>query len=185
MIVFPAQPLAYAPDAEAGVFNPKLPARGVPVSNLVKRLLNRPVLNDANELLGFMSIEEGGQLLVGRWVGHCTPDTVVTGMRAAIELLTVNPCRAILSDGSCATGDWSDLVPWMQYDMLPRLIATGVRYVANVRSSDPAGRLAHQQYAQHAAQYLTIRLFDQLEPARIWLREMLAGALAPPRLGAA
>ncbi len=114
-------------------------------------------------------------MLVGRWVGHCTPEAVAKGMHIALDLLALHPCRAILSDGSGATGDWSDLVPWMQYDMLPRLVELGVQLVANVRSPDPAGRLAHQEYARFAAQYLQIRLFDDPQSAREWLRQELVG----------
>jgi hypothetical protein len=138
------------------------------------RLLYRPFVSGTGELLGLMHIEESESLLVGQWVTYCTPEVVVMGMRLALEMLIAHPCRAILSDGSAATGDWSDLVPWMQYDMLPRLVSSGVRYIANVRSLDPAGRLAHQAYASYAAQYLTIRLFDDPQTARVWLRQQLA-----------
>ena len=148
-------------------------------SGVVARLLNQPILNHDGALLGFITIEESSELLVGRWLGHCTPETVVTGMSLALRLLSHYPCRAVLSDGSGATGDWSDLVPWMQYDMLPRLVEAGVQFIANVRSPDPAGRLAHQEYARHAAQHLTIRLFDEPQSAREWLRQELLASPAP------
>ncbi len=137
--------------------------------------LNRPVVSAAGHLIGFLSIEEN-DILLGRWVGYCTPETVVTGMETALQLLTAHPCRGIISDGSMAMGDWSELVAWMQYDMLPRVVSSGVRYIANVRSPDPASRLAHQAYARVAAQIVTIRLFDDPRLARQWLREMLAAS---------
>lgn len=186
METFSVSPLAYAPDIIGGNLRgvgSRLPTAGILLPGAAARLLNRPILNDAGVLLGLMTIEENRQLLVGRWVGHCTPDAVVTGMRTALDMLTLYPCRAVLSDGSGATGDWSDLVPWMQYDMLPRLVEAGVRFIANVRSPDPAGRLAHQDYARFASQYLRIRLFDEPRSAHDWLRQELSGAqsAAPAR----
>jgi hypothetical protein len=145
-------------------------------SGAARRLLNRPILSENGDLIGLMNMEENGQLLVGRWLCHCTPEAVVAGMKTALELLALHPCRAVLSDGSAASGDWSDLVPWMQYDLLPRALAAGVRLIANVRSPDPASRLAHQDYARHAAQYVQIKLFDDAGLARRWLREQLAAS---------
>ncbi len=170
------QPFRIAPDLTARTLGPSASRIDVAPTSAANRLLNRPIVGDRGELIGLMNIEEHGQLLVGRWVGHCTPDAVVKGMRVAHEMLTLQPCPAILSDGSAAVGDWSDLIPWMQYDMLPRLVETGVRFIANVRSPDPASRIAHQNYAQFASRYLTIRLFDEPGQAREWLHQLLATA---------
>src|SRR4051812_45037660 len=98
----------------------------------------QPILTPDGGLLGTVCLEENGRLLIDRWLGHCTPDNVALGMNRVLAILARHSCVAVLSDGSAATGDWLDLVPWMQYDMLPRLVGTGIRYVANVRSGDPA-----------------------------------------------
>ena len=156
-------------ESESHVRRPEilLPNTGTP-------LLNHPVFTTTGELLGFMSIEEGGQLLVGRWVGDFNAEKVEAAIRVSLDMVPLGPCRAVLTDGSGATGDWSELVPWMQYDMLPRLVELGVNLVAKVRSADPSARLAHQDYARFAARYISIRLFDDPHSARTWLRQMLA-----------
>ncbi len=134
-------------------------------------LLNHPVFTAAGELLGYMSLEEGGQLLVGRWVGDFDAEKVEAAIHVTLNMIPPGlQCRAVLTDGSGATGDWSELVPWMQYDMLPRLVELGVNLVAKVRSADPSARLAHQDYARFAARYISIRLFDDPHSARAWLR---------------
>ncbi len=139
----------------------------------VDPLLQRAILSPSGAVLGTMCIEENGQLLVGRWLCESTPANLVTGMGVALELLRYHPCRAILSDGSEATGDWSDMLAWVQYEVLPQAVSLGVRFVANVRNLDPAGRLAHQKYAQHASNFLTIGIFDDPVVARNWLRPLL------------
>ena len=135
--------------------------------------LHRSILSPTGAVLGTMDIEENGQLLVGRWLCESTPANLVTGLGVALELLGYHPCRAILSDGSEATGDWSDMRAWVEYEVLPQLVSLGVRFVANVRNPDPAGRLAHQKYAQYASNFLTINIFDDPATARKWLRPLL------------
>jgi hypothetical protein len=152
----------FSPDATAGGGSATPSSPGIAVADI------------EGEPIGSISFEHDDQIMVGHWTGHCTPERVVTGLRAGIAQLHQHPCRAVLSDGSGARGDWSDLLSWMQYDLLPQLLTSGVRYVAAVRSADPSGRLAHQDYARFAAQFVNIRLFDDAAQARKWLHERLA-----------
>lgn len=145
--------------------------------------LNRPLFDDQGKPLGCMTLEEDGQILVGRWLGHCTPEAVMAGVRELLAVLRRHPCRAVLSDGSAAVGDWSDLIAWMQYEVVPQLVELGVQFAANVRSTDPAGRLAHQEYARVATQYVNLRLFDDPRAARQWLLKMLTEEAEAPRAG--
>ena len=145
---------------------------------------HRLEIGQVSNVLEIMPIEEDGQLLVGRWSGYCTSEAIQESVRLGMEMITMStkqPPRAVLSDGSAAMGDWLDLVPWMQYDLMPRLIQAGIQFIANVRSADPAGRLAHQDYARVAAQYLKIRLFDDAASARQWLQQMLRETPPLPR----
>lgn len=86
----------------------------------------------------------------------------------------------MLSDGSTTLGDWSELLPWMQYDLLPRLVAVGIRYTANVRSPDAAARLAHVAYSHVANQHLRNEMFDEVEAARTWLLAQIASDTGRP-----
>lgn len=150
-----------------------LPLAWSAAAGLRGRIPNRPILGPDGQLLVSVSIEENGRLLVGRWHGHCTAEMVQYGMLRMLPTLERYRCVAVLSDGSAASGDWSELLPWMQYELLPRVVRAGVRFAANVRGENPASRLAHQEYAHRAGRYLGMRLFDDTATARAWLQQML------------
>jgi hypothetical protein len=138
--------------------------------------LVQKIVNQQGEVLGSIQIEPDLQLLIGHWQCDANPENIAVGLNAALEIVQHFRCRAIISNGTEGTGDWSDMLPWLQYQMLPDLLRHGIQFVANVSSSDPGGRLAHQKLAQQAAGILTLRLFDNLASARAWLEPLLKTA---------
>ncbi len=120
----------------------------------------------------------GSDLLVLRWRGHLTGESMVRGARAHLALAPFagRPLpRRLLCDHRQASGDWSEALPLLHYEWLPQVLARGTRALAHVYSLDPLGDLNFYNggpafLAAFARQPgVRGRLFRAFEPAWQWL----------------
>jgi hypothetical protein len=107
-----------------------------------------------------------------RWHGHLTAAAVVEATRVAIGLRPdgVAP-RRLLSDESQASGDWSEAVPWMQYEWLPGAARHGLQAMAFVASADPNGTSGDPGFLADARRLLAAKVFRDPLGAWHWLQQ--------------
>lgn len=115
-------------------------------------------------------------LLHVRWHGHLTPDSLVRGAQAGMELpaFTHRPLpRRILTNHLQASGNWDEAAPWLHYDWLPRAQARGLYRLAHLVSPDPGSRLGaspeRQEFVVALTQACCSHSFRHLSPAWFWL----------------
>jgi hypothetical protein len=130
---------------------------------------------DANgDLLLTQTYEPANQLLVARWSGIATPESVQTGVQAALAFAQRHPgVRIALSDGSQIAGDWLDLLPWVRYEFLPAFMTAGVRALAFLPSDDAHTRLGMIAFAEAAGALFPVRTYESESTAREWLAQFL------------
>ena len=134
-----------------------------------QRLLD---LHDANgALLAEFDFFPEHQLLYVRWHGHLTAASVIEGSQAGAELRHNGAApRLLLNDKSQTTGDWSDALPWLQYEWLPQASAGGMQALAYVPSPDPTSQAVSREFARAARLLLALGIFTQAEAAWRWLK---------------
>lgn len=107
-----------------------------------------------------------------RWHGHLTPASVVQATKAAIELRPNGTApRRLLSDESQASGDWSEAMPWMQYEWLPSAVQHGLQAMAFVVSPDPASAPSDSNFMTDSQRLLAIGAFRDTLTAWHWLQQ--------------
>lgn len=119
------------------------------------------------------TLEADGQLLMGWWLPGSTIEQVKLGFLELQRLLAVHRCPALLTDASAYVGDWSELIPWAGYEVLPAAMTTGLRYLAAVWPSDPANSLALYRWQAETQGVLQHRIFHDLASAHAWVLEAL------------
>ncbi len=138
--------------------------------------ITRPELTyDAHgELLLTQTYEAAHHLLVARWTGIATPESVQIGVQAALAFAQRHPgVQVALSDGSQIAGDWLDLLPWVRYEFLPAFMTAGVRALAFLPSDDPHTRLGMLAFAEAAGALFPVRTYEDETTARAWLAQFL------------
>lgn len=107
-----------------------------------------------------------------RWHGHLTPAAVVEATSVAIGLRPNGLApRRLLSDQSQASGDWSEAMPWMQYEWLPGAVRHGLRAMAFVLSADPTGTPSYPAFVADAQRLMAIAMFRDALGAWHWLQQ--------------
>ncbi len=110
------------------------------------------------------------QLLHVRWHGHLTPATVVAGVRAAMALRQQNAApRRLLDDKGAVSGDWTEALPWLQYEWLPPAVAAGMRAVAYVLPPDPTAQSSSLSFIEAVSQLVPAEAFHDAAAAHEWL----------------
>lgn len=110
-------------------------------------------------------------LLHVRWHGHLTGPEVVRGVEQGAKWRDQLAYSLILNDKSDTGGDWSEALPWLQYEWLPAAVAAGVRAMAYVFSPDRENRFASQEFVLAVRPHMAIELFENLDQAVAWLLE--------------
>lgn len=109
-----------------------------------------------------------------RWHGHLTAEAVVRGATAGMELFAgwALPAR-LLSKHLAVTGEWSEALPWLQYEWLPIVRTRGVRRVAHLLSHNTASQLLNYpggpEFIHAFAHEVRAQSFRHEEPAWRWL----------------
>ncbi|MBF9224273.1 hypothetical protein [Hymenobacter ruricola] len=121
------------------------------------------------------------KLLYVRWHGHLAGPELIRGVQQAAHWRAQFEYPLILNDKSDTGGDWSDALPWLQYEWLPQALKAGVRAMAYLFSPDRENQFASHEFIAALRPHIAIEQFDDLETAFKWLIER--GAEAGPARG--
>ena len=108
-------------------------------------------------------------ILYVRWHGHLTGAQLIRGIQQGAQWSDQLPYSLILNDKTDTSGDWSDALPWLQYEWLPQALQTGVRAMAYLFSPDRENQFASHNFITALRPHLAIEQFDGLETAMAWL----------------
>ncbi|RZK32676.1 MAG: hypothetical protein EOO57_14725 [Hymenobacter sp.] len=110
------------------------------------------------------------KLLYVRWHGHLTAAAVIEGTQAAMRLRHAGEApRLLLNDKSLTSGDWSEALPWLQYEWLPEVAKAGLLAVGYVYSPDPTSQNGSQDFIKAVRLVLPLSVFHAAAPAWKWL----------------
>ena len=111
------------------------------------------------------------KLLYVRWHGHLTGAEIVRGVQQGCQWRDQFTYSFILNDKSDSGGDWSDALPWLQYEWLPQALHAGVKAMAYVFSPDRENQFATQSFVAALRPHMAVELFDNVDVALAWLQQ--------------
>ena len=115
------------------------------------------------------------ELLYVRWHGQLMGPDIIRGVQYSAIWRDQLRFSFILNDNSDSGGDWSEALPWRQYEWLPGAVAAGVRAMAYVFSPDRDNRFASQRFVEALRPHMAIELFEDSELALAWLASFKVG----------
>lgn len=104
------------------------------------------------------------------WHGQLTAAEAIRGGLEATRLLEKYALHRILNDKRDAGGDWSEAMPWVEYEWLPRAMAAGLRAIAYILSPNPEAQIVSYEFVAIMQHHLQISVFTDEEDARRWLQ---------------
>ena len=119
-------------------------------------------------LAEFYYLPEWSVLYV-RWHGNLTADEVIQAVSEGSKLMAQYTYSRVLNDKRDTSGDWSEALPWLEYEWLPVAVTRGIRAIAYLLSPDLESQVVSQEFMDSIGRQLSTALFLHEEPARIWL----------------
>ncbi|WP_460610330.1 STAS/SEC14 domain-containing protein [Hymenobacter terrigena] len=108
-------------------------------------------------------------LLYIRWHGQLTAAEVIRGVVEATRLLEEHRFERVLNDKRDTGGNWSEALPWLEYEWLPKAVAAGLRAIAYILSPNLDAQIVSKEFVEAVQGQIQISLFTNEEDAQHWL----------------
>lgn len=108
--------------------------------------------------------------IYARWHGSQTLATIMDGGLTYLDMLRAEPCPRLLNDHQELVGTFTEANDWIEQVWTPLIIGAGLRYFAQVVSPDIFGQLSIENLHLRIGDRFEMRIFEDLESARQWLR---------------
>jgi hypothetical protein len=108
-------------------------------------------------------------LLYVRWHGNLTAPEVIQGVMEGTQWLDKYHFTRVLNDKRDATGDWSEALPWLQYEWLPQAVKAGLKAIAYILSPVLEAQIVSHEFVEAVQDQILISLFTDEADARRWL----------------
>ena len=112
-----------------------------------------------------------GKVMYVRWHGNLTAEAVIRAVTEGSKLRLQYPYIRVLNDKRETSGDWSEALPWLEYEWLPLAVAGGIRAIAYLLSPDLESQIVSQDFMDNIGRQLHTALFLHEEPAQLWLMQ--------------
>ena len=109
------------------------------------------------------------ELMYVRWHGQLTGTEIIRAVQQGVQWRNRFQVTRLLNDKTDTGGDWSDALPWLQYEWLPLARGMGLQAVAYVFSPDRENQFATQKFVAALRPHLPIELFEHVPDATAWL----------------
>jgi hypothetical protein len=107
--------------------------------------------------------------IYANWIGNHDGASVKRGCELIMDILEAKKCNKLLNDNRLALGNWSDAVPWLLQDYLPRVEKKGLRALAWVLSPSTLTRLNTMQVFNSLTSTIHLQVFHEFGLAKQWL----------------
>ena len=104
------------------------------------------------------------------WHGQLTANEVIRGAIEAGKWMDEYPYRLVMNDKRDSGGDWSDALPWLQYEWLPRAVKTNVQAMAYILSPDLHAQIVSRRFIDIVQNEFQVALFTSETEAWNWLQ---------------
>ena len=104
------------------------------------------------------------------WKGYATSAQLRYVLECIIEMLHSRGLTRILGEDTALPTILAEDQRWIAEDWMPRAAAAGLLAIASKRPATYFGQVAVESVLRVIARGVSVRLFDNVEEARAWLR---------------
>lgn len=133
----------------------------------MRRTRTQLLYRDNTIAIEFNQMEEW---LYVNWRGYQNYDSVVTGCERILGFMKDTACYRILNDNTHVEGQWSAASRWLAEEWFPEMEKQGLKLFAWVYSPSVLSRLSADKTVKLADYPSYIQAFEDIEPAKDWLR---------------
>ncbi|TPE43163.1 hypothetical protein [Pontibacter mangrovi] len=133
----------------------------------MKRTRTELLYRDPSIAIEYNPVEEW---IYVNWRGYQNYESVVAGCEKMLELMQKVACYRILNDNTHVEGKWSEAAKWGAEVWFPAMFEAGLQCFAWIYSPSFLSRLSTDKLLQLADYPDGIKVFDNLQQAKDWMR---------------
>ncbi|MGW8124169.1 hypothetical protein ACV07N_16035 [Roseivirga echinicomitans] len=132
--------------------------------------MNKQIIRNAkDEIFYEASLDQENGWIYINWIGDIEIEDVKRGTEAYLELLAISGSRKLLNDNSLATSNFLDVNEWIEKNIVPIAIQSGLRYMAQVLSPKFIVRFSAVDLGLRMKP-VEFQAFKEIKSAEKWLR---------------
>ena len=133
--------------------------------------MKQELTNSFDKVYLTIEFDEANNWIYNNWFGVLPTDKVIQGCQATIDFLRENRCHNMLNDNSAVIGSWNSANEWIAQNWVPQVLSLGLKRFAHVVSPGIFGQASAAEMVTRVGTQLEMRLFENIELAKAWLRE--------------
>lgn len=116
-----------------------------------------------------ISFHPSAQILICDWTGFQTLESVQSGGKIILQILSEKNATCVLNDNTKVTHQWEDAVIWTKDHWFPAMTAAGLKHFAWIPSKDIFARISAKRAGDT---YDFVRFFSSFYEAYSWLKQI-------------
>ncbi|MBD2721835.1 hypothetical protein [Hymenobacter armeniacus] len=132
--------------------------------------MKQELTNSFDKVYLTIELDEANGWIYNNWTGVLPTETVIRGCQATIDFLRGNPCPQMLNDNRGVIGSWSSANDWIAQNWVPQVLRLGLKRFAHVVSPGIFGQASAEEMVTRVGTQFEMRLFQDIEMAKSWLR---------------
>ncbi|RYU81870.1 STAS/SEC14 domain-containing protein [Hymenobacter persicinus] len=136
------------------------------------------LLNGFGKVYLTIAYDAPNEWVYNNWIGYQTYTGIMAGADACLVPLRENQCAYLLNDNRQVIGPWDHAVEWIVTTWANNAIAQGLTHFAHVVSVDSLAAQSATAMYIGLGERLQMRMFDNVDEAKAWLRAAQRAATA-------
>ena len=133
--------------------------------------MKKVLTNSFDKVYLTIEFDEVNNWIYNNWVGVLPTEKVIQGCQATLDFLREDPCPHMLNDNRNIVGSWGSANDWIAKHWVPQALTLGLKRFAHIVSPGIFGQASAAEMVTRVGTQLEIRLFQDFELAKAWLRE--------------
>lgn len=126
--------------------------------------------NNLNRVICRTEYQSDNNWILCDWDGFANVDAIKAWGMDFVALLKKTKCPSLLNDDSKSTGPWTQAMGWIEGELIPMVIAAGLKYYAHVVSANTFSEMSAKELNVKIGGSLEMATFKSVEQAKEWLK---------------
>ena len=133
--------------------------------------MKKELTNSFDKVFLTIEFDAVNNWIYNNWVGVLPTDRVIQCCQGTIDFLRDNSSLNMLNDNRNVVGSWSSANEWIAQNWVPQVLHLNLRRFAHIVSPGIFGQASAAEMVTRVGTQLEMRLFEDIELAKAWLRE--------------
>ena len=133
-------------------------------------IMNKQIIRNAkDEIFYEANLDQSNGWIYINWIGDIDLEDVKRGTHAYLDLLAISSCKKLLNDNSLLTSNFLEINEWIEENVVPVAVKSGLKYMAHILSPKFIARFSGIDLGSRM-EPVDFHTFKKISQAQKWLK---------------